>query len=310
MRGEFLTSAGVWHLIAAIAVVTAIWMAVVGLSFDWTSAVLPGLACLGLCAVAAFYRYVRPDERLATSMTSVAQLVAFTAAAGPLSYAVASTGGPFWDRALLSWDRMLGLDWSAYLALVDARPRLGLAFTLAYQSIMPQMVVAVIVLGFSGRLVACRTFVLAAILAGLASIVISALMPAMAMFVHLGLRPSAYPNLDPAAAFVHVADLNGLRDGTLRIVNLDRLQGIITFPSYHAALAVIFAWAFWQSPWTRWPGLGLNLAMIAATPIDGGHYFVDVIAGCGIAAVSIATAERLCSRRAADPHPAATPAGA
>ncbi|KAB1075808.1 phosphatase PAP2 family protein [Methylobacterium planeticum] len=270
-------------------------MAGIGLSLDWASALMPGLACLALAAGAAFYRSVRPDERLAAAMTATAQLVAFTAVAGPLSYAVAGSGGPLWDATFLSWDRALGLDWRAYLAFVDAHPRLGFVFTLAYQSLLPQMLLAVTVLGFSGRFTACREFVMALILAALASIAVSGITPAMAMFVQLGLDPQAdFPNLDPAAAFVHVADLKSLRAGTFRVVSLRHLEGIITFPSFHAALGVIFARAFWASRWTRWPGLALNGVLIAATPIDGGHYFVDLIAGAAIAALAIAAARRLC----------------
>jgi membrane-associated phospholipid phosphatase len=37
-----------------------------------------------------------------------------------------------------------------------------------------------------------------------------------------------------------------------------------------------------------------NVAMIAATPTVGGHYFVDIIAGVALAAASIAVAGRIC----------------
>lgn len=278
---------GTWPLIAAIVVVTGLWMAAAGLSLHWFSAVLPVLTCLGLELLSAFYRLRRPDLRLAATLTALAQLIAFTGAAAPLSYAVAGTGGPLWDATLLSWDRTLGLDWRAYLAFVDARPTLGLVYTIAYQSIMAQMVVIVVVLGFTGRLLAVRDFVLAFVIAGLAVILISGLMPAMAMFVHLGLQPQDFPHLNPAAAFVHVGALTGLRDGTLRLIALDQLEGIITFPSFHSALGVIFIHALWSVRWLRWPALTLNGLLIAATPIDGGHYFVDVFAGGAIAFLAL-----------------------
>lgn len=305
------STALVWRLIAVVGAVALIWMHVVGLRLEWASASGTVLACAALAMGAAFYRCRRPDERLATSLACTAQLIAFSTAGALLSYAVARTGGALWDDTLLSWDRALGLDWRAYLAFVDARPRLGLVLSLAYRSIMLQILGAVLVLGFSGHLAACREFVLAMIVAALASILISAAMPAMAMFVHLGLNGAQdYPHLAPAAAFVHVADLAGLRDGSLRVVGLDRLEGIITFPSFHAALGVLFIRAFWRVRWTRWIGLTLNVAMIAATPIDGGHYFVDVIAGIGIAAASIAVASRLCTvngRAHARPEPMPSP---
>lgn len=305
MYRELRTSAGIWHVIAGVALVALVWMRGVGLALDPGSALGVLATCAAVSLAAAYYRHRRREERIAASLTGAAQLVAFSAAAACLSYAAARSGGPLWDASFLAWDRALGLDWRAYLGFVDAHPRLGLALTLAYRSIMPQMLVAVLALGFSGRLTACREYVLAVILASLATILISALAPAMAMFVHLDLQAARdFPNLAPAAAFVHVADLQGLRDGSLHVVALDRMEGIITFPSLHAALAVIFARAFWHLAWTRWPGLALNAAMIAATPIDGGHYFVDVIAGCAVAGLAILAAHRLCRAPAASGCPA------
>jgi membrane-associated phospholipid phosphatase len=196
---------------------------------------------------------------------------------------------PLWDDTLNGWDRALGLDWRAYLDLINERPVLGLCLTLAYQSILPQSIVACVALGLGGRSIECRAFVAAFMISAVVSILISGFTPATAMFVHLGLQPQDYPNLHPAAAFVHVSDLNALRDGSLRVISLSTAEGIITFPSFHAALAVVFAFSFWSVRRLRWPAVILNLLMLAATPIDGGHYFVDVIAGTVIAIASIAS---------------------
>src|SRR5262249_54253832 len=42
-----------------------------------------------------------------------------------------------------------------------------------------------------------------------------------------------------------------------------------------------------RSPGERWVMLGLNALMLAATPIDGSHYFVDVLAGIAVAGVAL-----------------------
>ena len=76
-------------------------------------------------------------------------------------------------------------------------------------------------------------------------------------------------------------------------MNLNAAEGIITFPSYHSTLAILFLVALWSVPLLRWLGVVLNLAVIAATPIDGGHYFVDLGAGMIIAILSLLTARSL-----------------
>ena len=50
----------------------------------------------------------------------------------------------------------------------------------------------------------------------------------------------------------------------------------------------------------RWFGLALNGLMVAATPIDGSHYFIDVFAGLTIALICWFAAQRIADWAAAD----------
>lgn len=286
-----------WSLIAAILAVDLAWLAASPISLAPLSLAGPVLAGAGLAAAARFYRLRRREARLADVLDVVGQMIAFMAAAALLSYLAATLAFPEQDALLYRLDRALGLDWLAYLRFVDARPALGLAFSLAYASFIPQVLVLLILLGFSGRGQSGRVMVLAMMLSGLVTIAISGFVPAMAMFVHLGLSPADYPNLTPAASFVHVADITALRSGAAMTLDLSKAEGIITFPSYHAALGLLMLLAGLAHPWLRWPFLILNLTMIAATPIDGGHYFVDVLAGLAIAAAAQIVALRLLARR-------------
>ena len=291
------TPSVVWPSIAALALVAATWMAWAGLGVAWVSAAPAALMGIGLELLAVFYRRRRPDPKLSAALSAMAQLVAASAAGAALSYAAAATAGDLRDETLYGWDRALGLDWRAYLAFVDAHPRLWLVYTLAYRSLLLQFLVVVLGLGFTGRLRQLRAFVLAFVMALTVTVVISGLLPAVAMFVHLKLGPRDFGHIQPAAAFVHMGILSGLRDGTLRTVAIGSAEGIITFPSFHAALGVMFALALWPVRLLRWPALALNAVLIAATPIDGGHYFVDVLAG-GVIGASAMVAARSLGRRA------------
>ena len=97
---------------------------------------------------------------------------------------------------------------------------------------------------------------------------------------------------------------HGLRDGTYRQVMAIGSEGIITFPSLHAALAVILIAAFWPLPIARWLGAGVNSLMLAATPIDGSHYLIDVLAGTALAILCLAAARLLVARMTAPPETA------
>ncbi|TVV74883.1 phosphatase PAP2 family protein [Sphingomonas solaris] len=252
----------------------------------------------GLAGLARFYTATRPDPRLAAATNGLALLIAFTALAAPLSYVVASVDLPLADAMLLRRDRALGFDWVALIAFVNARPLLAALLGLAYQTLLPQIAVAIVALSFSGRTAALRRVIAAMMIAGIVAIALSPLVPAVGNYVFLHLPPAAYAGIDPSAGFVHLADFTAVRNGTLHVLTVNRLQGIITFPSYHASLGVLLGWAFWQMPRLRWPGLALETALIVATPVHGAHYLVDVLAGGAIAAASLGLATRWLGRDA------------
>ncbi|KRE02130.1 hypothetical protein ASE63_07075 [Bosea sp. Root381] len=288
-----------WSVIALVLAADLVWLSFASLSVAPLSLAGPLAAAAALAAAAWYYRTKRAETKLADALDCTGQMTAFMAGGALLSYLMATLGLPLQDAAFQAADRALGLDWLAYLKAVDARPWLGTLFSLAYASFIPQVLILILGLCFTGRGDAARIMVLAMILSGAVTIVISGFLPAMAMFVHLGLGPADYPNLSPGASFVHVADMQALRAGAPFTLDIGRAEGIITFPSYHAALGLIMLLAACAHPWLRWPFVLLNLAMIAATPIDGGHYFVDVLAGLAIAWAAHLAAGRIVAVKAA-----------
>lgn len=294
-----------WSVIVTLLAIDLVWLTRSAVSVVPLSLATPVGAGLAMGAAAYYYRHHRGELKLADALDTVGQMLAFMAVAALFSYLMATLGYPLQDAAFQALDRSLGLDWLAFLKAVDARPLLGTLLSASYASFIPQVLVLMLVLSFCGQGMAGRTTILAMMLSGTVTIVISGFLPAMAMFVHLGLTPADFPNLQPGAAFVHVADMEALRSGAPVLVDLAKAEGIITFPSYHAALALLLLLGGWQNAWLRWPFVVVNVAMIVAAPIDGGHYFVDVFAGLGIAAVSYVVARRLLGLGAQARQPAA-----
>jgi membrane-associated phospholipid phosphatase len=73
----------------------------------------------------------------------------------------------------------------------------------------------------------------------------------------------------------------------LRVLDLFHLNGVLTFPSFHAASAILYAWGAWPIRWLRPFSLLGNGAMLLSTPIGGGHFLVDVLAGIVVATAAI-----------------------
>jgi len=295
----------VWLLLALLGAGTLAGLHAAGFTVLWRTTAGPLAGAFGLHLVNRFYRRIRPDPRLAATCEALAQLVLFTLITGPLSYLAATPALPLQDARLAHADMLLGLDWRTYLAAVDGAPGFGRLLRFAYDTLMPQLAAALLVLGLGGRIRELRLLVWAVGLSAMATVLVSMLLPAAGCYVHFGLTRADFPHLHPSAAFVHMADFIGLRDGSDRTINLLTLQGIITFPSFHAALATLYAWAFWRHRILRWPGLAFEILVLLSTPIEGGHYFIDVIAGMAIAGGSILVAKRIVPRRPI--APAASP---
>ncbi|MGH6862946.1 MAG: phosphatase PAP2 family protein, partial [Methylocella sp.] len=85
----------------------------------------------------------------------------------------------------------------------------------------------------------------------------------------------------------YVSQWADLRNGTLRTVNPLNNQGLVVFPSFHTALAVLCACAAWPLRILKFPLLALNLLIILSAPAMGGHYFIDIIAGIILAASTV-----------------------
>ncbi|PZN99827.1 MAG: hypothetical protein DCF30_10895 [Hyphomicrobiales bacterium] len=268
--------------------------------------IAPLAAGLAFAGVGQYYSKWRSEPQLAAAFDCMGQSLTFPLATALGSYLVVTTGFPMQDAALHQLDLALGFDWLAWLGWLDRHAWLAPFLTFAYNSYMFQGLILTLVLCFSGRVLAARIMILAMIVAGAVTVVLSGLLPALSTFEYLKLSPADYPNLRPAAAFIHLRDLLALHAGEPFVFDTTRTQGIITFPSYHAALALILLFAGWSHPLLRWPFFVLNIGMIVATPIDGGHYFVDVLGGLAIACMAQVVARSLLAPRLAeryDPRP-------
>lgn len=302
-KGPTTGNGASWVVVAALVVAVAAVEVVRPMAIDIRGVAGLAAACVALCAAAIFYTRVRVDERFSACCVGLMQALLFSAAGSILSYLLARSSLPMRDSALSAWDRALGLDWLGYAHFVDAHGWIVPIYRVAYASLIPQTILIILALGFTGAIDQLRKFILAAILSGTASVLMAAAFPAIGAFAHYGLKPSDFAHVWQATGLADLRDFLAVRSGSMAVLDLTKMQGIITFPSYHAALALVALWAFWNSGmrWLRWPGTLLGLVTIAATPVEGGHYFIDVIGGLTIAAASIAAASRLVFARVPSP---------
>jgi len=193
-----------------------------------------------------------------------------------------ATNLPFADDLLIRADAALGFSWIALFHGIENMPRLLSLLTVIYKSIEWQPIFLATVLMILNRPRQLWTFVNAWIISLTITVAIFPFFPARAAINYHGLS---------AQDGIHSADflvwMQGLRNGSIRSIDYSSITGIVTFPSFHASTAILFAWGFASVPNIRWIILIINLAMLFATIIIGGHYLVDIIGGVLIAALAI-----------------------
>jgi PAP2 superfamily protein len=258
--------------------VDALWLLVAGWIVAWPGLIMAALGAVLLPLTIGRYRN---DLRVASTLRAAALLLTFSAAASALSYLVVSTNAPLVDAVLAQWDGALGFDWMALRAWLHDHAVIQTALRFAYVSGLPQIVLVVMFLGFSARSARLEEFLILFFLATLVCVILSGPFPAAGAWkYHAGLE---LPTL---------SHFEMLRAGRMREIPLDQWQGLVSIPSLHAAMAVLLVYAVRGT--ALLPALsGLNAAMIAATPVDGSHYLVDVLAGVALALVLITVSRRL-----------------
>jgi hypothetical protein len=287
----------IWVAIAATAAADLAAAALRSFEVAWHTLMLPVLVCGALAAGGWIYRTIRPEERLASALTATAQLVSFAAVAAPLSYLAASANRPLWDATFTTWDHSLAIDWVALLGVVTTAPWLHAILQAAYASFYVQAITTVLALSLLGHLRRLTTFLGAFIGTTLLTIGLSVVFPAVGPWLHYAIDATAAHGYSAASQSSWPVFL-GLRDGTVNTLTALDCEGVITFPSLHAALGILFMLALWRVRGLRLIAVALNFAMIAATPIEGSHYIVDVIAGITLAAMVWLAVDRLVARTA------------
>jgi hypothetical protein len=299
-----------WIVIGAMGVALALSLTVTGFSIDLAGLAI-SVAYVGLYGGFAHANACSPlrrDPQVMFVLGGTAQVVLITAIMAPLTYVAASTNLPMRDANLLAIDRALHFDWAAYVGFVDDRPLLAAWLNCGYNMIRWPIFAIPVVLAAKGCYRRIEEFTFAFGVALAATTILSALAPAIGVYQQIGLDPATLKHIDPRAYLDQLRDLPPTREGVLRHLELLGLGGIVTFPSFHAASAVLYTWALWPARWFRPLVVVVNGLMLAATPLNGGHYFIDVIAGMAIAVLAIAAARsvaRIIARRQAAQAPAA-----
>ena len=156
-----------------------------------------------------------------------------------------------------------------------------------------QIFLSWIVLSLTGQLPRLSVMMTAMAIATGVCLVLSGLFPAVGASSLLRHHSGRARVPGTGAGVWHMHDFTGLREGSMRAIDLSQLEGIVTFPSFHTVVAILCGWSLLKTRWIGWPYAAYAGFMVFTTLPFGGHHLADVLCGAAIAVASIAIGWRV-----------------
>lgn len=242
------------------------------------------------------YCWKRKMFRLASSSEALAIGVFMTVPILISTYLAASLDMPLMDAPLMRADTALGLHWVAFIQSVDAHPVFAEILAKAYSSLAIQLLILPLILGATGRCARIYVMILSYGLLCYISSFVSIWFPALGTYPVHGMTQEQLHNINIHYGFAFLHDFTAVREQAEFIMSAANASGVVTFPSVHAAGALLCAWAAWDLKPVRYPFIAWNILMGISAISHGSHYLVDVIAGVAVGGISIYLASEVLRR--------------
>lgn len=199
-----------------------------------------------------------------------------------LNHVSMTTAYPYADDLLIAWDRYVPISWEWYFGLVQENRFLRITLDVFYTSLTPLSFVSFLILYFYAGLERTRYFLETFLVTAIICTAAGMFFPAKAAVAMAFGDVTSIAGFNSVPGVYHLDHMAQLRSGLPAVLDLDDLPGLVTFPSFHTAAGILLMGAFWRTG--LFPFMAAySVVMIAGTPVFGGHYFIDLIAGTAVA---------------------------
>jgi hypothetical protein len=188
------------------------------------------------------------------------------------------------DGLLAGVDRALGLEVPDVLAFMKDYPRLSQLLDVCYDLLLALVVLAILLPPLCGHMRRAKEYLITGIVSALITFPVFAAFQAEGPWSQYGYPPRADQQR-------YMATFTEVKADRWVELGFSHTDGLITFPSFHAVLAVLAAFALWPIRRVRWPAAVLAGLIVISTVTTGWHYTADVVAGLVIAALACAAAK-------------------
>jgi PAP2 superfamily len=246
----------------------------------------------GFALLLMLARWARPQlfdwflHRAWAALLTLLLMISFTTNLAVLHFITMAQQWPYADDMLIGADRALGFDWLAYCKFMTDNETLRAYLHFFYQEVTRKgmFVLPLVALLLNQRIRVYETLFMIFV-TGVVVVLAAGFFPAIEPWTLLA-DDELLSRIKWTAAADHVAVLSYLRNDGPVLIDLSKLVGLATFPSYHTCLALCFTIALRGYRGLDVLGVICSVSIIAATPIFGAHYLMDLLSGGAITATS------------------------
>lgn len=261
-------------------------------SVNWPPFIAGYVASLGFLGIGAYVRGAKEAPRLALALVAVGVFAGFTAASSVLIFALLPLPNPMVDDQLTRIGHWMGYDWQVLVLAMTDYPAISRALGLVYHSALPQLGLTICLLAAYGRALALHRFLLVGIVTLGICVAIWWAWPSVG---YVGVLPLS-DEVMAANGMIYGQDYGAVLTRLLQHgpghITPEVITGVVGFPSYHTVMACLVVWYCWRTLLFV-PALLVNLAMLMATLVHGGHHLIDVLGGIAVFALGVWLSNRL-----------------
>jgi hypothetical protein len=246
-----------------------------------------GALIAALLALGFFYRRSGRSEQIGAMTTGAGLFIFFTAAMSLFNYLLTPNPNPPIDHWLFQIDTALGYDWPEMLGWTAHHPWLNEFMRFSYMSTLPQIALLVVVLSLSSRVHDLHELMITVVVGGTISVMFWGMFPSAGAKAYHALSDEVMLAVRPIVDPAYGAEILALlRDGA-PFLSPNELRGLIAFPSFHIVLAITATYYARNVRWLLAPCVLVNLIVLPAVLVHGGHHLADIPAGMAVFAFAL-----------------------
>lgn len=245
---------------------------------DWPAFFPAFGASSALVVIGGYIRATRDMPQMALGAIGFGIFMSFTGSVAIFIFTLFPLAHPLIDMTLIDADAALGFSWVGFVNFVGGYPTAGILLHHVYLSILPQVVGVIILLSFLNRAAELHRFLSVGIVCMIATVLFWWLFPSVGPAAYGMVSTDIQQKIHLIANAAYGEDMRTFAKLGVDVITPTKITGVVAFPSFHMVMTCMVLW-FTRRTWVFLPLLAVDICMLPATIIHGGHYLVDLFGG-------------------------------